>query len=143
MKESRLWQAVGLACIIGGAIVLVFVYMRRRSFAEATAYASVVGASFILLAGLTAFIFGRVMTVLSGGDCKAGVWQGLGWLCILGGVVLLGFYGVQSWGYVPDEHQLMRGIAGSFLLMSGIVALLGGRTIGMAMGGGKSKAAGA
>ena len=143
MKESRLWQTIGLAAFVGGAIVLTFVYVKRRSFADATAYASVVGAAFILLAGLTGFIFGRVMTVIGGGDCKPGVWQGLGTLCVLAGVGLLAYYGMQSWGYVPDEHQLVRGFAGSFLVMAGIVSLLGGRTIAMAMAGGKSKAAGA
>jgi hypothetical protein len=143
MKESRLWQAIGMASLIGGAIMLVVVYMKRSSFAEATAYGSVLAASFVMLAGFTGFIFGRVMTVIGGGDCKAGVWQGLGWLCIIGGTVLVGLYGYQSLGYVPNEHQMVRAIAGSFLLMTGIIALLGGRTIGMAMGGGKSKAAGA
>jgi hypothetical protein len=143
MKESRLWQAIGVACILGGAIVLTFVYMKRRMFAESTAYASLVGASFIVLAGLTGFIFGRIMHVMGGGDCKGNVWQGLGVLCILGGVGMLGYYGMQSWGYVPDEHQLVRGLAASFLLMAGIVALLGGRTINLAMSGGKAKAASA
>lgn len=141
MKESRLWQAVGGACIVGGLIVLVTTYMKRQSFAEGTAYATLIGASFIMLGGLTAFIFSRVMDVVGGGDCKPGVWQTLGWLFIAGGTGMLVYYGYQSWGYVPNEHQLVRGIAASFLLMAGIVSLLGGRTIAMAMGGGKAKAA--
>ncbi len=143
MKESRLWQAIGVACILGGAAVLAVVYLNRRTFQEATAYASLVGACFILLGGFTGFIFGRIMHVMGGGDCKGNVWQGLGVLCILGGVGMLGYYGMQSWGYVPNEHQLVRGLAASFLLMAGIVALLGGRTITLAMSGGKAKAASA
>jgi hypothetical protein len=141
MNETRFWRVMGLGSMGGGIALLAVAYFQRSRFAWETALAVGLAAAFIMLAGSAAMVASNVMEAIASGKAAcAGLMRGMGWLTIVVGTAVVAWVGIKSWGVVPSVKEIAMGAAGSFVLMFGILHLLGERMV-HAVGGGKAAGA--
>ncbi len=132
-KEGQLWQAMGLAAILGGGAFLARVASIYGIITVDYSSLSLgLAASFIMLAGGAAFVGGRVLvaTASGAGRSELTLWRLLAAVGIGAGTVTVYLAHRQSLAHpLPSMDQLALGLAGSFVLMAGILALLGQRIL--------------
>ncbi len=132
-KEGQLWQATGLAAILGGAAFLArvtIIYGIRT--VDQSSLSLGLAASFMMLAGGAAFVSGRalVATASGVGRLELNLWKLLAGMGAGAGVTIVFLAYRQSLAHpLPNLDQLALGLAGSFVLMAGILALLGQRVM--------------
>jgi hypothetical protein len=130
-KEGRLWQAVGAACCLGGAAFLVRIFkVYGMGVVDASSLSLGLAASFIMLAGIAAFLAGRVMVAIAAGAKKLELftWKVAGLVAIVAGTAKVYLvYRVSLANPMPILDYVAVGLAGSFVLMSGMLALLAQR----------------
>jgi len=133
IKEGQLLQAAGLASILGGSAFLARVTSVYGVITVDHSSLSLgLAASFMMLAGGAAFVFGRVLvaTAAGAGSRERLLWKLLAAAGIGAGVVTVYLAHRQSLAHpLPSLDQLAVGLAGSFVLMAGILALLAQRVM--------------
>jgi hypothetical protein len=130
--EARVWQAMGATAIAGGgALLLATVKLYGVVYADPSALAIGLAASFVMLAGVSGFLAGRVLHSVSGGEThrEAMLWRFLAGVAVGAGAVAVTLAWKESQGKVPTLDQLAMGLAGSFMTMVGILALLAQRVM--------------
>jgi hypothetical protein len=130
-KEGRIWQAAGAAAVVGGAAFLVrVVLLYGMAYADASALSLGLAASFMMLAGVAAFVGGRTLSAMAGGigSRELSLWGVLAVAALISGAATVIFSYRQSIrGSIPTFDDLAVGLAGSFIVMVGMMALLGQR----------------
>ncbi|MGH9556106.1 MAG: hypothetical protein ACRD2Y_09830 [Terriglobales bacterium] len=120
-----------MASLLGGGGFLVRVALAYGvASVDLSSLSLGLAASFMMLAGAAAFISGRVMVTVAGGarSSELALWKLLAVVSILAGIgtVFLGYR--QSVAHpLPSLDEVAFGLAGSFVLMVGIMALLAQR----------------
>ncbi|HEV2022663.1 MAG TPA: hypothetical protein VGQ94_09045 [Terriglobales bacterium] len=130
--EARVWQAMGATAIAGGgALLLATVKLYGVVYADPSALAIGLAASFVMLAGISGFLAGRVLHSVSGGEThrEAMLWRFLAGVAVGAGAVAVTLAWKESEGKVPTLDHLAMGLAGSFMTMVGILALLAQRVM--------------
>jgi len=97
--EGRVWQVLGLLVVIAAAMEIrsatqQFTWTLTQSkYAGAMdlvlPYAKGVFAGFLVLAGASAMISGRLLKVMNGGRHRGWIWKVAGLLCCLAGIVAI------------------------------------------------------
>ncbi|HSA93235.1 MAG TPA: hypothetical protein VLE48_09515 [Terriglobales bacterium] len=130
-KEGRIWQAAGAAAVVGGAAFLVrVVLLYGMAYADASALSLGLAASFMMLAGVAAFVGGRALSAMASGigSRELSLWGVLAVAGLIGGTATVLFAYRQSIrGSIPTFDDLAVALAGSFIVMVGMMALLGQR----------------
>lgn len=130
-KEGGLWQAVGLASCVGGGVFLARVIsVYGVATVDASSLSLGLAASFMMLAGAAAFLAGRVMMAISIGARRLELftWKVVAGVAMLAGVGKLYLvYRASLMNPLPVLDHVALGLAGSFVLMVGILALLAQR----------------
>ena len=133
IKEGQLWQAAGLASILGGSAFLLRVMLVYGvTTVDHSSLSLGLAASFMMLAGGAAFVSGRVLvaTAAGAGSCERKLWKLLAAVGIGAGAVTVYLTHRQSLVHpLPSLDQLALGLAGSFVLVAGLLALLGQRVM--------------
>lgn len=128
-SEARFWQAVGATVGVVGALLMAYDFA-EYGFASIVPRALMLGlsGSFLMLAGEAAFLSGRALhveeTVLTGTESK--LWIALGLVCIFGGAITVGLAWVER-SLILD--RLATGLAGSFSILFGVIAVVGQRVM--------------
>ena len=132
-KEGQLWQAIGLASLLGGGAFLVKVMLIYGiTSADLSSLSLGLAASFMMLAGAAAFLSGRVLVaVASGGrSSELALWKLLALVAVVAGIVTIYLGYRQSLSHpLPSLDEVAFGLAGSFVMMVGIMALLAQRVM--------------
>ncbi len=127
-SEARFWQGFGAAVgILGG---FLFAYTLGRYGLASIDHKALqygIAASFILLAGATAFLAGRALYV---GATELTAREGLLWVllagvCIIGGAATVIFAKMQHQALILD--RLATGLGGAFCMIFGLMCLLSQR----------------
>ena len=130
--EARVWQAMGgTAIVAGGALFVATIKLYGVAYADSAALAIGLAASFVMLAGVSGFLAGRVLHSISGGEThrEALLWRFLAGVAVGAGAVAVTLAWRESEGKVPTLDHLAMGLAGSFITMVGILALLAQRVM--------------
>jgi len=90
-----------------------------------------IAASFMMLAGIAGTVFGRVMHSLTEGyDAQeARLWHLFASVCCACGTFAVLYTALSQWNKVPSLTSLTVGLAGAFLIMAGVICLLGNRVM--------------
>jgi hypothetical protein len=130
--EARVWQAMGATAIAGGgALLLATMKLYGVAYADPSALSIGLAASFVMLAGIAGFLAGRVLHSISGGEAhrEALLWRLLAGVAVGAGAVAVTLAWKESQGKVPTLDHVAMGLAGSFMTMVGILALLAQRVM--------------
>ena len=153
-QEARIWQTIGIIAWGVGAITLGFVAKENGVIRiQDTAMLSAgLAASFMMLAGIAGTVFGRAMYAVHQGynAGEARLWHTFAMVCCGCGAVAVIYAAYASWEKAHSLTNITVGLAGSFLIMAGIICLLGNRVMhhasqkhGSISSGETAKAAGA
>jgi hypothetical protein len=130
-KEGRLWQAVGLASCLGGGVFLYRVIsLYGTASVDLSSLSLGLAASFMMLAGAAAFLAGRVLLAITIGASRLELftWKVVAIVALLaGGAKIYFVYRASLANPLPVLDHIAVGLAGSFVLMVGILALLAQR----------------
>lgn len=131
-KESRMWQTIGLISCATGT-VLLFAVFKVHGFVSPDMASLAVGlaASFIVLAGFAGFVFGRVMNAFAVGynHREAVLWRVLGTVASGAGAIGVVRAATESARTLVTLDNLTMGLAGAFVIMVGVIGLLGNRVM--------------
>ncbi|HVP42786.1 MAG TPA: hypothetical protein VMS96_05110 [Terriglobales bacterium] len=132
-QEARIWQTIGIVAWAAGAGMLL-VLMKQNGVVRVTDTATLstgIAASFMMLAGIAGTVFGRVMQALTAGydAVEARLWHLLATLCCACGAFAVLYEAVDKWNSPVSLTALTVGLAGAFLIMAGVVCLLGNRVM--------------
>lgn len=130
-KEAGMWQAVGLAsCLGGGAFLARVISVYGTAKVDPSSLALGLAASFMMLAGAAGFLAGRVMAAISVGARKFELltWKIVAAVAIIAGAakVYIAHQASLANPLIAFDH-IANGLAASFVLMVGIMALLAQR----------------
>lgn len=131
-KESRLWQTIGLiSCVAGGGLLLAVLRVHGFVPPDMTSLAVGLAACFIALAGFAGFVFGRVMHAFAAGynHREAVLWRVLGVISCGAGAIALVRAAAESLRRYVTLDDLSLGLAGAFVIMLGVIGLLGNRVM--------------
>ncbi|MGH9600835.1 MAG: hypothetical protein ACRD24_00485 [Terriglobales bacterium] len=130
-KEGGLWQAVGLASCLGGAAFLARVIaIYGVALVDPSSLSLGLAASFMMLAGAAAFFAGRVMAAIAGGARRLELltWKVVAVVAMLAGAAKIYLVHRASLASpLAALDHIATGLAGSFVIMVGIMALLAQR----------------
>lgn len=127
-SEARFWQAIGLVVGVAGALLLAYTFGRYGPASiDHTALEYGMASGFMILAGATAFVAGRALHVEEMGLTwhESSLWNLLSAVCIIGGIATVIFARAQQQMLILD--RLAAGIAGGFVVMLGVLSLVGQR----------------
>ena len=132
-QEARIWQTIGIVSWAGGAGMLL-VLMKQNGVVrvtDTTVLSTGIAASFMMLAGIAGTVFGRVLHALSEGyDAEeARLWHLFATVCCACGAFAVLFTAISHWNRAPSLTALTVGLAGAFLVMAGVICLLGNRVM--------------
>ena len=132
-QEARIWQTIGILSWIVGAIMLGIVVKENGvvRVQNAAMLSAALAASFMMLAGIAGTVFGRAMyAVHQGYDLlEARLWHTFAMVCCGCGTLAILYVAYASWDRTISLTRLTVGLAGSFLIMAGIICLLGNRVM--------------
>ena len=130
--ESHLWKIITVVTAIAGVFFLALAW--KSKFGEEISNLALgegLAGSFLLLTAVASEIHAKVFDALSGKSAKH-----TRFLRIAGGVLaILGFALVTTAGIrslknaIPTHNQLATGLAGSFLIMTGILGVQASRLL--------------
>ena len=153
-QEARLWQTIGIVAWAAGAGMLL-VLMKQNGVvrvADTVTLSTGLAASFMMLAGIAGTVFGRVMYAVHEGydPLEARLWHLFSSVCCSCGAFAVIYIALGHWNKPLSLTSLTVGLAGSFLIMAGVICLLGNRVMHQASqkhasvaANGPTKAAGA
>lgn len=151
-QEARIWQTIGIISWGVGAITLGYVVLQNGvvRVQDTTMLSAGLAASFMMLAGIAGTVFGRAMYAVLRGydDLEARLWHTFAMVCCGCGALAVFYIAYASWDRAVTLTHLAIGLAGSFLIMAGILCLLGNRLMRHAtekhesISGGAAKAGG-
>ncbi len=132
-QEARIWQTIGIVAWAAGAGMLA-VLIKENGVIRVTDTAILstgITASFMMLAGIAGTVFGRVMRVLQDGynEQEARLWHLFASVCCACGAFAVLYEAIGHWKRPLSLTSLTVGLAGAFLVMAGIVCLLGNRVM--------------
>ncbi len=132
-QEARVWQTIGIVAWASGAGMLA-VLMKQNGLLRVTETVTLstgIAASFLMLAGIAGTVFGRVMHALREGynEQEARLWHLFASVCCACGAFAVLYVAIGNWNKPLSLTSLTVGLAGSFLIMAGIVCLLGNRVM--------------
>ena len=132
-QEARVWQTIGIVSWAAGAGMLL-VLAKENGVVRVTDTSTLstgVTASFMMLAGIAGTVFGRVMhSVLEGYDAlEARLWHLFSTVCCACGAYSVVYIAIGHWNRPLSLTSLTVGLAGAFLIMAGVICLLGNRVM--------------
>ena len=132
-QEARLWQTIGIVAWAAGAGMLA-VLMKQNGVIRVNDMAILstgIAASFVMLAGIAGTVFGRVMNALRDGydASEARLWHTLASVCCSCGAFAVLYIAASHWNKPLSLTSLTVGLAGAFLVMAGVICLLGNRVM--------------
>ncbi len=132
-QEARLWQTIGIVAWAAGAGMLA-VLMKENGLirvTDTTTLSTGLAASFMMLAGIAGTVFGRVMNALHAGydASEARLWHTFASVCCSCGAFAVLYIAVGHWNKPLSLTTLTVGLAGAFLVMAGVICLLGNRVM--------------
>lgn len=132
-QEARIWQTIGIVSWAAGAGMLLVLVKQNGvvRVADTTTLSTGIAASFMMLAGIAGTVFGRVMHALTEGykADEARLWHLFAVLCCANGAFAVLYIAIGHWNTAPSLTSLTVGLAGAFLVMSGVICLLGNRVM--------------
>lgn len=132
-QEARIWQTIGIiAWAAGAGMLLVLVKENGVVRVTDTAILSTgIAASFMMLAGIAGTVFGRVMNSLCFGykPVEARLWHLFSSVCCACGAYAVVYIAISHWNTALSLTSLTVGLAGAFLIMAGVICLLGHRVM--------------
>lgn len=132
-QEARIWQTIGIVAWAAGAgMLLVLVKENGVVRVNDTAILSTgIAASFMMLAGIAGTVFGRVMHSLCFGyrPLEARLWHLFSSVCCACGAYTVIYIAISHWNGALSLTSLTVGLAGAFLIMAGVICLLGNRVM--------------
>ena len=130
-QEARIWQTIGIAAWAAGAGMLLVLIKENGvvRVTDITMLSTGLAASFMMLAGIAGTVFGRVMHAAKEGyDAgEARLWHLFATVCCSCGAFAVFYIVVGS--KTPTLTSLTVGLAGAFLIMAGVICLLGNRVM--------------
>jgi hypothetical protein len=129
-SEARLWQWIGAAVGLVGALLMAYTLGRYGlASIDPTALEYGMASSFIMLAGAAAFLAGRALHVKEVGLTwrESMLWNLLSAVCIIGGTAVVIFAKLQHYALILDRFA--TGMAGAFAVMFGVLCLVGQRVM--------------
>ncbi|MGH9579860.1 MAG: hypothetical protein ACRD2R_02605 [Terriglobales bacterium] len=101
------------------------------AFADSSALALGLAASFIILAGMAGLVAGRILQSIDEMPkaLESRLWSILGGVAVGAGLVPVFIAFRQSMGRVPTLDDLAVGLSGAFAVMAGVIAFVGERVI--------------
>lgn len=132
-QEARIWQTVGIVAWAAGAGMLL-VLMKQNGVVrvtDTTILSTGIAASFMMLAGIAGTVFGRVMHSMNAGYSaqEARLWHLFATICCACGAFAVLYVAIGHWNKAPSLTSLTVGLAGAFLVMAGVICLLGNRVM--------------
>ncbi len=132
-EEARIWQTIGIIAWAagGGMLLILFKLNGVIEVADTTTLSNGLAASFMMLAGIAGTVFGRVMHALIHGyqPREARLWHMFASVCCSCGIFAVLYITVGHWKKSVSLTALTVGLAGSFLIMAGVICLLGNRVM--------------
>lgn len=132
-QEARIWQTIGIAAWAAGAGMLLVLIKENGvvRVADTTMLSTGLAASFMMLAGIAGTVFGRVMHALTAGYKaeEARLWHLFASVCCACGALAVIYVAAGHWSTAPSLTSLTVGLAGAFLIMAGVICLLGNRVM--------------
>ncbi len=132
-QEARIWQTIGIVAWAAGAGMLA-VLMKQNGLVRVTdtvMLSTGIAASFMMLAGIAGTVFGRVMYAVHAGydESEARLWHLFATVCCACGAFAVLYVAIGHWNQPLSLTALTVGLAGSFLVMAGVICLLGNRVM--------------
>lgn len=132
-EESRIWQTIGIIAWAAGAGMLLILFKLNGviKVSDTATLSNGLAASFMMLAGIAGTVFGRVMhAVVHGYKAEeARLWHTFAMVCCSCGAFAVLFITVGHWKKSVSLTALTVGLAGAFLIMAGVICLLGNRVM--------------
>jgi len=132
-EEARLWQTIGIIAWAAGAGMLLVLFKQNGviKVSDNATLGNGLAASFMMLAGIAGTVFGRVMHALLHGyqPREARLWHMFASICCACGVFAVLYITLGHWNKPVSLTALTVGLAGSFLIMAGVICLLGNRVM--------------
>jgi hypothetical protein len=132
-QEARIWQTIGIISWAAGSGMLLTLFKQNGMVrvADMGALSSGLAASFLILAGISGTVFGRVLAALSHGYQyrEARLWRLFAVVCCSCGSVAVLYVAAKTWEMTISLTRLTIGLAGSFFIITGVICLLGNRVM--------------
>jgi len=136
-QEGRIWQTIGIISWAAGSGMLALLFKQNGVIrvVDLGVLSAGLTASFLMLAGIAGTVFGRaILAVFHGYQAReARLWRLFALVCCACGTMAVLFTAHQT--SVDKSLSLTRvtvGLAGAFLIMAGIICLLGNRVMARA-----------
>jgi len=128
--EARFWQAIGMALVVIGALLLAYTFGRYGlASLDPIAIEYGLASSFVMMAGAAGFLAGRALHVeetrLTARESM--LWNVLATVCLIGGTAVVIVSKMQHAAFILD--RLAIGLAGGFAMMIGVLCLVGQRVM--------------
>lgn len=134
-QEARIWQTIGIIAWAAGSGMLLMLFKQNGvvRLTDLGALSGGLAASFMILAGISGTVFGRVLfAVLHGYNAlEARLWHTFAMVCCGCGTVgvLYVVIAVTTADHQITLTRVTAALAGAFLIMAGVICLLGNRVM--------------
>lgn len=131
-QESHLWQVLGSIAVVSGFLLLMATFrIYGVVYADPLGLSVGLAASFVMLAGVAGFVTGRVLHAVHSGykHREAALWRIFAAVACGAGMVPVILAWRQSAARIPSLEHIADGLAGSFVIMVGVLAVLGQRVM--------------
>ncbi|HYX70566.1 MAG TPA: hypothetical protein VE825_15635 [Terriglobales bacterium] len=131
-REAHLWQVLGSIAVVSGFLLMgATVRIYGVVYADPLGLSVGLAASFVMLAGIAGFIAGRVLHAVHDGYKRreAALWRIFAFVCCVTGAVPVILAWKESTDRPPTLEHIANGLAGSFVIMVGVLAILGQRVM--------------
>jgi len=132
-EEAHVWQTIGIIAWAAGAGMLLVLFKQNGviKVSDPATLSNGLAASFMMLAGIAGTVFGRVMNALIDGyqPREARLWHLFALVCSSCGAFAVLYIALGHWNKPVSLTALTVGLAGSFLIVTGVICLLGNRVM--------------
>ena len=132
-QDARVWQTIGIIAWAAGSGMLLMLFRQNGvvRIRDLNTLSGGLAASFLMLAGIAGTVFGRVMAAVLHGyqDREARLWRLFALVCTSCGTLAVLYAAVQTWSETVSLTHMTIGLAGAFLIMAGVICLLGNRVM--------------
>jgi hypothetical protein len=117
--------------VAGGYVLLRAMSMHDMQVTDTTILASGLAAAFVILAGVVAFMSGRILQSIAGRGRRGEItiWRFAAAVACGAGLAAVLYAASSSYHNLPTLNQVALGLAGSFSIMAGVATLLAHRVM--------------
>ena len=130
--ESHLWKLIAVVTLLSGVFFLALAWSSRGEVEVGNlALGEGLAGSFLLLTSVCAVMHSRICDALDGNpSTHSSILRIMGGVLAVIGFALIATAGARSYkNAIPTQNQIATGLAGSFIIMVGLIYVLTSRVL--------------